>query len=1638
MKKAVLFFLLSISILSSIAQKSDYGFIENKGQFFDLGNRTPSDVLFKLNGNKFSIQLKNSGFNYTLYTIKTVKKSNVWGIYGDSIDYSYELHNIEVVFLGANKNVFIETRDANKDYINYYTQGTGEAGITNVKHYKQVYYHNLYPNIDLQFLSNGGNPKYNFVLRKGAKVSDIKIKYINANRAEVNAAGDLEIESSIGRITETIPESFFVQGHELIDINYVQLESNIFGFKGIDVVDREVIIDPSPIKDWGTYFGGNNTDNLYSMCNDKQGNVIVTGKTLSTQYLAYNGFQDTMGGGNTDGFLAKFDSSGNRLWSTYIGGNLSDYCNEVDADSSGNIYCTGITNSHTNIATAGSFQDTIGGQNDAFLIKVNANGIRLWGTYCGGILSDEGTGIEVYQDSIIYWAGTTQGSSNIPLSGFKSSVSGVDAFLMKFDSSGNQRWGTYYGGGNVEFCRSVKADKSGNVYMCGITQSSTGIASGGHQNTHGSYSFSNPIYDAFLVKFSAGGSRLWGTYYGGNDEDRAFDLDVDDSSNVFLTGYTSSTNNISYQGHQNSLAGSTDAFLVKFNSSGVRQWGTYYGGMQQEDGRGISIKHNDIYIAGRTFSNTNIAFAAAQRKLSGNTDAFLARFNTNGKIVWGTYVGGSGNEFGFDCSTFGNSLYIGGTTESTDSIAKNAFSDTLFGTYDGYILKFGNSKSFYSSAAVTHACTYDSLKIYYASELYNFNSGNTFTVLLSDSLGNFNAPTTLKVLNSTNTFDNINVLIPNTINQGFNYRVRVISSNPIDTSTISDSIAITPKPIKPHITILGNSTFCNQDSVVLVSTYNSFYNHVWHRNKPAMNNTDTFLIVRDVSNYSYWVTDSFGCISDRSDTVTTVVNPKPVAAFSVDKDTSCFRNNQFKFKNNSSINGGSISGYFWDFGNSDTSLIATPTYSYSSDGKFSVSLLVISDKGCKDTAQDSLKVFPQPVAAFSVNDKNQCLKENEYTFTNNSSISNGTISYVWLFGNGDTAFVKDTVLSYSDSGKYKVQLIVSSDKLCRDTFNSAMIVLSSPQAIFYFNKKNQCIEVNNYQFANRTVFPDSSRHPAYLWYFGDSDSSVAVNPQKTYSDSGSYKVTLIAYSDSLCTDTFSDNGVVYPRPLANISLSNNKSCLAGNNFVFKDLSVVSTGPTSSYWNFGNGITTNTRDTAITYASSGNYTVKLISSSGLGCKDTTSQSITILPMPVANFEIVSKDSCLKNNEFTFINKSTSASPISYINWDLGDSSYSVLDTVFKTYDSIGAYTIKLVVNSTDNCIDSVVKIANIYSTPVADFTINDSSQCLYDNLFVFTNSSSVLYDSIAHYRWYIGNQDSSSAIDVAKVFMVADSVEIKLIVSTSNSCYDTLTKQIIIHDSPVANFELSDSAMCLSQNSFQTTNMSTISSGQLTFKWHADGDSNINLSPTFSFLSPGFKQISLSAISNNNCTDTMSKFVLVLPSPIKPIINGPTNSRGKVIDTFSVNYDSGAMYMWHIDDGTILSGQTSDTVLIKWPEVTSNLSASISVVETNVFGCLSDTGFYIVNLAPSKVNSLNRQLLINVYPNPSTGYLYVEIPAYDRPYTLKVIDNLGRTAIEKYSNNKNTKLDITVADGVYWLVIEGDGLYFTKKIVVSKQ
>jgi hypothetical protein len=697
---------------SEKASQQATGFIENKGQVIDQKNQPNTTVKYLLSLPGLNVQLKANSFSYDAHTVKINKKPLERELFpGEVEDYdvTYNFHRVDIEFIGANPAPQIIAEKQAADVLNYYTHGTPESGVLDVHHYGKIVYKDLYRGIDLEFVALPGTGKpveYNFIVHPGADASIIKWKYTGSNGVTLEG-NHLAVKTVFGELAESIPATYEMETGESVAMAYKSLGNNTFAFKtGEYNRTKTLVIDPMPELKWATYYGGAVIDYAYGMGYDAGDNMYLVGSSTSTAGIATSGaFQSTMAGlagygSGGDCFVVKFSPAGARLWATYFGGANNEIAHAIAIDNKSNLYIQGTTSSTTGFATTGAFQTTqTGGYNDAFLAKFTTNGARVWATFFGGTGNDRGVqnGIAVDAGANVYITGTNNSSgTGITTAGVyqttRSSASAYDdAFVAKFDSSGSLKWGTYYGGPDHDIAYSILLDPNGNVYISGSAIATTGIATvGSHQATKGGTT------DGFIAKLNSTGTALvWATYYGGTAVDVVSGLAMGPGGDIYAAGYTVSTGAIATTGTHNTTfnGGTYDGFIARFTSGGTRVWGTYYGGSAEDIIRSLrSDATGNVFVAGDATSTSGITTSSAyQTALAGGRDAFLAKFNPNGTLNWGTYYGGSAEEVGWSIEMGSQStICLVGRTVSTSGIATSGAFQTAFagGTHDGFIAKF--------------------------------------------------------------------------------------------------------------------------------------------------------------------------------------------------------------------------------------------------------------------------------------------------------------------------------------------------------------------------------------------------------------------------------------------------------------------------------------------------------------------------------------------------------------------------------------------------------------------------------------------------------------------------------------------------------------------------------------------------------------------------------------------------------------------------------------------------------------------------------------------------------------------------------------------------------------------------------------
>ena len=351
--------------------------------------------------------------------------------------------------------------------------------------------------------------------------------------------------------------------------------------------------------------GSSGEDVAIGVAVDSSGNSYVTGYTDG-------GLDGNSSSGKKDFFLIKYNSSGTKEWTKQEGSSGDDYAYGVAVDSSDNIYVTGYTDKKLH-------GNNNSGRFDMFLVKYNSSGARQWTKQLGTSNNEYASAIATDSSDNIYVTGMTWGGldgRNKPSycmgAGTERAFNEcTDIFLVKYNSSGTKQWVNQLEGSSKSFdnAQGLAVDSSDNIYVAGFTNG------GLDGNT------SSGKHDILLVKYNSSGSKQWLQQFGSSNNDMGLEVNVDSKGNIYVTGYTEG----GLDGKTNS--GERDIFLVKYNSSGTKQWTQQLGTPTFEEGNGVAVDSSDnIYVSGWTRGKLDI--------YAGGDDAIVLKYNSSGTKQW--------------------------------------------------------------------------------------------------------------------------------------------------------------------------------------------------------------------------------------------------------------------------------------------------------------------------------------------------------------------------------------------------------------------------------------------------------------------------------------------------------------------------------------------------------------------------------------------------------------------------------------------------------------------------------------------------------------------------------------------------------------------------------------------------------------------------------------------------------------------------------------------------------------------------------------------------------------------------------------------------------------------------------------------
>jgi len=677
---------------------------------------------------------------------------------------------------------------------------------------------------------------------------------------------------------------------------------------------------------------------------------------------------------------------------------------------------------------------------------------------------------------------------------------------------------------------------------------------------------------------------------------------------------------------------------------------------------------------------------------------------------------------------------------------------------------------------------------------------------------------------------------------GFEYRCIVSGPNCPNDTTDTVSLDVQLKSTVP--TASANSTsFCEGNSTTLSAAGGVHGDGAaieWYTgpNGTGVNFASGAgpITVSHTDTTTYYVRREGTCNTTIDDAITLNVQPKPTAAFG--QFETCLGQTTLLF-DSSSVADDSISAYYWNLGDGSVSNKKNVNHIYSNTGVYNIVLVVTTANGCKDTADRNTEIYEQPSADFTVN--NVCLgKVSE--FNNKSSVKgSATLSYEWSFGDGvGTSTDQHPEYDYAATGGYTIQLKATTSEGCADSISKSTNILMLPDADFDFTEA--CLN-DSVSFTNKTKITAGTL--TYAWDYGDaSPTETGTSPKHKFAAAGKYTVTMVATSNSGCSDTSRQEVETYALPIAGFRFTN--AC-EGELVSFTDTSRNPTMSKLSYdWDFNSRATSSNQNPQISFANSGSKRVSLTVTSAEGCVDSTSSTVSIFGN--ATIKFTANEVC---NAFatSFTNSSTSPdfSSLSY-RWSFGDGDTSLRANPFHVYPSAGTYDVTLAVTTGNGCADSSTITAKVWPNPTANYRV--SNVCQIDSAS-FQNLSSVSSGSF-NTLWKFGDGSTSTLSNVRHKYASAGTYSSKLIVRTGKGCEDSVGVKVVIYEMPDADFTFNDQC---DGDDVVFVNQTNVTTGTQ-YGWSfGDGSSSTSDNPVHQYPDAATYNVTLTATTANGCKET---------------------------------------------------------------------------------------------------------------------------------------------------------------------------------------
>ena len=409
-------------------------------------------------------------------------------------------------------------------------------------------------------------------------------------------------------------------------------------------------------------------------------------------------------------------------------------------------------------------------------------------------------------------------------------------------------------------------------------------------------------------------------------------------------------------------------------------------------------------------------------------------------------------------------------------------------------------------------------------------------------------------------------------------------------------------------------------------------------------------------------------------------------------DTVCLLES-FQFFDQSVATSGAITGWYWDFGDGNTSTLQDPIHAYTSSGVYNVTLDVTTSSGCTNTGTYNVTVFDPPTNMF---DFTIPCEGQPTLFTDQSSDNNGTVDYwEWDFGDGSPLdYTQNPQHQYAAAGNYDVTLIIASSNGCYDTLIQTVTIYPTPTADFNYGLECGGVPVDLVNMSLGNVVN-------YEWIYAGNTIATTEDAIYTFpTDTDTHPVTLVITTNFGCIDSVTIDVVTKAVVDFDFGPFETAGCPVMEVSFFENSTVTNNGDIVNWlWDMGDGSYSFSPSPTHFYEDEGNYTVSLQVITDEDCiyYDTLQYSIIVYPQPTANFNYSPVEINILDPEVTFTNTSVGAQDVE---WDFGDFDYSNDWHPVHTYEDTGYYEVIQMVYNEFGCADTAYQTLYVRGVFVA--------------------------------------------------------------------------------------------------------------------------------------------------------------------------------------------------------------------------------------------------------------------------------------------------------------------------------------------------